>query len=339
MYKHLLVPLDGTPLAASTVDQAVAYAAATGARLTFLHARADAAASGEGALLHTLAPTEFDAATAGNAHAIVGKAEAAARAAGVPCASRVVTSDHPHEAILAAAEQAGCDLIFMASHRRRGLQGALIGSVTRKLLQLATLPVLVANADSGMVTATDEQRAIAILRDEHRSLAAVLHALLVLLDDAGRTPDPSLLGAMLFYIEQFPERLHHPKEDTWLFRKLRERTTECNAVLDTLEAQHRAGAQRFAALRSALAAGDHAAFAQGVREFAALEWQHMGAEERLLLPAASRHLHPQDWRDMAQAFEANGDPRFGTGESFDTLASRLLAMARSVQQPDTGRCA
>ena len=327
MYKHLLVPLDGTPLATATVEQAVAYAASTGARLTFLHARPDVGASGEGALLHAMSPQDFSIAAAGNAQAIVRKAEVAARAAGVPCASQVVTSDQPHEAIIEAARSNGCDLVFMASHGRRGLQGALLGSVTRKVLQHATLPVLVAAVESNHASLTDEQRAIATLRDEHRSLAAVLHALLARVDDATGPVDPALLRAMLFYIEQFPERLHHPKEDAWLFRKLRERTNECNALLSELEQQHVAGARHFAELGRVLESGDWVAFRQGVHDFAQMQWQHMRTEEGLVLPAASRHLQPADWKSIAEAFDTNADPRFGTSESFDNLASRLLELA------------
>ena len=83
MYKHLLVPLDGTPRAVSTFEQAIAYAASTGARLTFLHPRQDVGASGEGALLHAMSPQDYSIAAVGNAQAIVAKAEAAARPAGV----------------------------------------------------------------------------------------------------------------------------------------------------------------------------------------------------------------------------------------------------------------
>lgn len=327
MYKHLLVPLDGTPLASATVEQAVAYAASTGARLTFLHARPDVGASGDGALLHAMSPQDFSIAAAGNAQAIVGKAEAAARAAGVACASLVVNSDRPHEAIIEAAGANGCDLVFMASHGRRGLQAALLGSVTRKVLQLAQLPVLVAAVESNHAARTDEQRAIAILRDEHRSFAAVLHALLARVDDTSGPADPALLRAMLFYVEQFPERLHHPKEDAWLFRKLRERSSECDALMSELEHQHVAGASSFAELGRALDAGDHAAFRQGVHDFADMQWRHMRMEEGLVLPAASRFLQPSDWKLIVEAFNANADPRFGTGEAFEHLASRLLELA------------
>ncbi len=327
MYKHLLVPIDGTALATVTVDHAVTYAKATGARLTFLHVRADLAASGEGALLHAMAPDMFAEAAAGNARALVAKAEASARAVNVDCSTLVETGDRPHEVILDAARRAGCDLVLMASHGRRGLKGVMLGSVTRKVLERATLPVLVAAVESNMASLTDEQRALAVVRDEHRSLAAVLQALVRLVDDAGSRADPKLLHAMLFYIEQFPERLHHPKEDAYLFRKLRERTHECDALMSELEQQHVAGAAGVADMRGALAAGEAAAFARCVHRFAELQWRHMACEEKLVLPAASRHLRAEDWREIAQAFSANGDPRFDASESFDALSSRLLELA------------
>lgn len=326
MYKHLLVPLDGSPLAARTAERAVAYAAATGAKLSFLHVRADLGASGHGALLHAMSPTVYADAAEGNARAIVARAAAAARAAGVASDTLVRTHDRAHEAILDAARELGCDLIFIAAHGRRGWKGALQGSVTSRLLQQTTLPVLVAEVEANQPQPSDEQQALAIIRDEHRSLAAVLHALLARVDDAAAA-DPALLRAMLFYVEQFPERLHHPKEDAYLFRCLRARSGECDALIAELEQQHVAGAARFAALRSALDAGDAAGFARELKDFAQLQWQHMAAEEKLLLPAASRLLQPEDWREIAEAFAANGDPRFDAAESFDSLASRLIALA------------
>jgi nucleotide-binding universal stress UspA family protein/hemerythrin-like domain-containing protein len=343
MYKHLLVPIDGSPLSNATVDQAVAFARAGGARVTFVHARPDYAATQQGALMHAVAPAAFADAAAGNARALVAKAEAAARAAGVACTSLIQTSDRPHEAILDAAREAGCDLIFMASHGRRGLKSALLGSVTHKVLQRAVVPVLVAAMESNLQL-SDEQRALAIIRDEHRSLAAVIHALEQLLDEAqrmGRPPGIELLRAMIFYIEQFPERLHHPKEDAYLFAKLRQRTHECDALIDGLEAQHREGAAQFAALRrevQALESGTAQALprlVQAVHAFAQPQWAHMSAEENLVLPAASRHLQPEDWAEIAEAFSGNRDPRFGSDAqgSFAELASRLINLTADSQRP------
>lgn len=334
MYLHLLVPLDGTPLAAATVEQAVAYARATGARLSFLHARPDAAAHGDGALLHTMSPEVFAELAAGHARALLARAEAAARAAGVAAESVLVTSDRPHEAILEAARHAACDLVFMASHGRRGLNGALLGSVTRKVLDAATVPVLVAAVESNLGARSDEQRALALLRDDHRSLAAVLQALLAQFDDPARRPDPTLLRAMLFYIEYFPERLHHPKEEQHLFVRLRARSAECDALLAELQAQHAAGAAQVGRLRALLEAGDDAVFAAAAQAFAQDQWRHMRLEESLVLPAASRHLRAEDWRAIAAAFEAEVPPSLDTSESFDALASRLLELA-AAPDPST----
>lgn len=327
MYRHLLVPIDGTPLASATVEQAVAFASASGASLTFLHVRPDLGASGEGALLRAISPDALASAAAGNARAILGRAEASARAAQVSAASLLVASDHVHEAILEAARTAGCDLVFMATHGRRGIRGALLGSVTRRVLEGAGLPVLVAAVESNLPAPSSEQRALALLRGEHRSLAAVLQALIAQLDNGAREPDVELLRAMMFYIEQFPERLHHPKEEQLLFSRLREHTNEFESLLSELEEQHRAGAAQFAVLREQLDAGDLGAFTGAVHEFVKQQWKHMSAEESLVLPAASRHFTASDWQRIAEALDANGDPRFGTGESFDMLAARLLELA------------
>jgi nucleotide-binding universal stress UspA family protein/hemerythrin-like domain-containing protein len=327
MYKHLLVPIDGTPLAGAVIEQAVAYARVVGARLTFLHVRPDIVATGDGALLHAMSPQSFDAAAAGNARLLVAKAEAAARAAGVPAASVVVTSDRPHEAILDVARNAGCDLVFMASHGRRGLKGAMLGSVTRKVLAEATLPVLVSAVESNLAPRTDEQQALAVLRDEHRSLAAVMQALLDIVRDPARAADTALLGALVYYIERFPERQHHPKEDAYLFRLLRARTHEYDTVLSELEQQHVDGAVHFESLRRNLDSGDRDSFRQAVEAFAEHQRRHMSLEERVVLPAASLHLTAEDWKEIATAFAPSGDPRFGIGESFEALASQLLELA------------
>jgi len=344
MYRHLLVPIDGSPLASATVEQAVAYACATGARITFFHARPDYAASERGALMHAMAPDAFAAIAAGNAQAILARAEAAARAAGVGSTSVVVTSDRPHEAMLDAAHAQGCDLIFIASRGRRGLKGVLLGSVTQRLLQRTSLPVLVAAVESNLPS-SDEQRALAIIRAEHRSLGAVVHGLQQVASKAvktGRAPDFALLRAMLFYIEAYPERLHHPKEDAYLFRLLRERSDECDALIEALEKQHKEGAASFVELRNALAAYESgapdgaAAFARALASFAEGQWEHMDAEEKLVFPAASRHLAPADWAEIARAFGDNGDPRFDaeTDASFEELFSRLLNLAAGLPQRD-----
>jgi nucleotide-binding universal stress UspA family protein/hemerythrin-like domain-containing protein len=332
MYKHLLVPLDASPLAAVLIERAVAYAQATAARISFLHVRGDLGSHGDGALLHAMSPALFAETASGNASVLVARAEAAARAAGVQADALVVTSERPAETIVQMAQARGADMIALASHGRRkglaGLKGALIGSVTRQVLEQACLPVLVMAVETHLPQRSDEQRALALLRDEHRSLAAVLNALLV---EAQRPPhlqDRALLGAMLFYIEQFPERLHHPKEETQLFARLRQRTPSFDGLLDELQAQHAQGASTFTAMQRSLRSGDLLDFTAQVQTFSQQQWRHMDHEEKVVLPAASQHLLPEDWRAIAEAFEANADPHLGTGETFDRLASKLLELAQ-----------
>ena len=96
---------------------------------------------------------------AGEARALLAKAEVVARTAGVAHDSLATISDRPHEAILGAAEARGCDLVFMASHGRRGLKGMVVGSQTLKVLQRATIPVLVSAVESNVAGAGSRRAA------------------------------------------------------------------------------------------------------------------------------------------------------------------------------------
>src|SRR5215469_15337634 len=81
-------------------------------------------------------------------------------------------------------------------------------------------------------------KALRIIHDEHRSLAAVLHGMLYLVNNVrsrGTRPDFRVLGAMIYYIDAFPERFHHPKEDRYLFARLRARCPAARPLLDRLE--------------------------------------------------------------------------------------------------------
>lgn len=319
MYQHLLVPTDGTELSTDTVSRAVEFARAVGARITFFHAKEDYAAGSEGALMYSLSPEIFVEQSAGEARAFLAKAEAAARAAGVSYDSRVKVSDRPYEAILEVAEACGCDLIFMASHGRRGIKGLMVGSQTLKVLAQSRIPVLVSTSESNAPSPT-MNRALAIIQDEHRSVAVVVHALKYLARETREKDSPPnfpLLKAMLYYIEAFPEALHHPKEDAYLFRKLRERTHEADELIDELLRQHVEDVRLVKELKQALAnyeAGDVGgfdAFSQAIDRFADFIWQHMHTEEKMILSAARKHLAEEDWADIAEAFGKNGDPRFG----------------------------
>ena len=145
MFKHILVPTDGSQLSGDTVKRAIDFAKETSAKVTFFFAKPDypVAFYGEGALIDPTTPDKFAEMAEKQAKEILDAHEAAAKAAGVPCASVTSISDIPYEAIIAAAEEVGADLIFMASHGRRGISGLLLGSETQKVLTHSKIPVLV----------------------------------------------------------------------------------------------------------------------------------------------------------------------------------------------------
>lgn len=336
MYHRILVPLDGTPLSDRTVEQALTLARTHGAELVFLHVHPDASASEEGALLMSLAPALFAEGAQGRTYTVLARAEAAARAAGLPHRALAFQHDKPHQAILTVARQQACDLIFMASHGRRGWREPRLGGVTRRVLDAAGVPVLVTAVEVNLALDAHGQ-ALAIIRAEHRSMAAVAHALLLHWRqiEAGGAPRIDLMRAMLYYIEHYPERRHHPREEEQLFARLRERTQECNALIERLLSQHIDGTKQFESLRAMLddvaaeQEGAGARFGQALEQFVKAQWEHMACEERLVLPAADRWFTSDDWEAVASAFSSHDDPRFGADseEAFETLADRLLRLA------------
>lgn len=334
MYSHILVPTDGTELSTETIGSAVEFARDAGARITFFHAVPDYLATGDGALMHAVAPEIAAEKAAGDAHAILSKAEAAARSAAVPCAILCKISDRPHEAILDAAEEQGCDLIFTAARGPRSIGGLMLGSETLKVLMHARIPVLVASVLRN-APVPGMNKAVAIIQDEHRSLAVVLHGLKYLLDEiraGGSSPDFRLLNAMVHYIRAFPETLHHPKEDAYLFAALRKRTRDADTIIAELEQHHVDGAHLLKTLENTLkhfetgGADGFELFVRAVDEFAQAQWDHMSLEEKVLIPMAKEHLLAEDWTAIADAFGKNGDPRFGAepDKAFRNLFSRIV---------------
>jgi nucleotide-binding universal stress UspA family protein/hemerythrin-like domain-containing protein len=334
MYRHLLVPIDSSTLATELVRQAVLLAKSLGASVTFFHAQEDYGATSLAALERAMWPTLGNEQTAGDARAVLAKAAVVAREAGVAHDTVTVTSGRPYEAILSAAEARGCDLIVIASHGRRGLRGLMLGSQTRNVLQQSSLPVLVLAVESN-VAEWEKIQALAIIRDEHRSLAAVAHGLELLARQArddGKPPRFDLLRAIVHYVREFPESLHHPKEDAWLFRKLRERTTAFNDTLAELEGEHVEGRSLVDELEHSIAAyeadpgGGHARFAAAVTAFVVAQERHMRLETRVILPAAFEYLTVEDWNEIGRAFAENGDPRFNADgdEEFRQLFARIL---------------
>ncbi|KQV82239.1 sulfate transporter [Massilia sp. Root351] len=143
MFQHILLPTDGSDIAAAMTAKTLAFARSCGARVTALHVVLD---------FHTLtyhtdmlADTRqrYEQESAAHARALLDEVCKAAREQGVPCESLVVQAAQPHEAIVRTARDRGCDLICIATHGRHGIKGLLLGSETQKVLAHSEIPVLV----------------------------------------------------------------------------------------------------------------------------------------------------------------------------------------------------
>ena len=177
-----------------------------------------------------------------------------------------------------------------------------------------------------------------IILEEHAAVAAVLRSLLALLRQ-GPADEPErffdVLRAMLFYIDEFPEQLHHPKESNLLFPKLARARPELMPVIRRLEADHMAGEGRVRELQHLLLAWElmgesrRAAFEQQAQEYVRFYLDHMRTEETERLPAAETLLCQADWAELEAAFSADRDPLAGgpRDRRYDRLFTRIVLAA------------
>ncbi|MDT8999540.1 hemerythrin domain-containing protein [Paucibacter sp. APW11] len=174
-----------------------------------------------------------------------------------------------------------------------------------------------------------------VIQDEHQALAAMLRSIPLLLAEHRRQqtlPDFAALRAMLFYVDEFPERLHHPKESQLLFPVLRARAPECREVLDQLDQDHARGERAIRELEHSLLAFEmmgeprREAFEALAQRYVQAYLQHMAIEEREILPLAQKVLQPADWYDLDEAFAANRDPLAGhaADETYRAVLDRIL---------------
>jgi hemerythrin-like domain-containing protein len=178
-----------------------------------------------------------------------------------------------------------------------------------------------------------------VIRDEHGVLSAVLRSISLLLSESKRhhiQPDFTVLRAMLFYIDEFPEKIHHTKESELLFPKIRERSGEL-AVLDRLDAEHATSHRAVLELEHDLLALEmmsdahdadarRARFEAKMHDYVTSYLEHIRLEEVDVLPLAERVLTAADWAVLDAAFMKNRDPlthREGDDE-FRPLFKRIL---------------
>ena len=179
-----------------------------------------------------------------------------------------------------------------------------------------------------------------IIRDEHASLAAMLRSMGMLLDRGpGDRPQQffDVLRAMLFYIDEFPERQHHTKESQLLFPCVLRAAPALQEVVDRLEQDHRNGEKAVRELQHLLLAWEllgesrMAAFVGPCQQYLDFYHQHMQVEETVILPEAQRLLSESDWHTLDTAFQHNMDPLGGKcppNPAYDRLFTRIVLKAR-----------
>ena len=145
MYKHILVPTDGSKLSAKAIRTAARLAKLCGAKLTGLYVIPSyiAPVHAEGMTYGMVSPRSYKELTGKEAKKALAVVEIEAQTSGVDASKISLTADQPWRAIIGAARSKRCDLIVMASHGRSGLSALLLGSETAKVLTHSKTPVLV----------------------------------------------------------------------------------------------------------------------------------------------------------------------------------------------------
>lgn len=145
MYRHILIPTDGSDLAKKAINSAVALAKGVGAKITGLYAVPEYIPPVDAMVpvYQFPSPDEYRRQAAIEAEMVLKDVLDACAAAGVPCSVTHGIDSHPYRLILATAKAQGCDLICMSSHGRRGISALILGSETQKVLTHGDLPVLV----------------------------------------------------------------------------------------------------------------------------------------------------------------------------------------------------
>jgi hemerythrin-like domain-containing protein len=179
---------------------------------------------------------------------------------------------------------------------------------------------------------------IKIMTEEHRTLAAVLHALEFLSKpDQLKNTEVRVLWAIIHYMDMYSEKLHHPAEDVYLFKPLKDKSKDGLKLIAELEVEHADGDVRIKRLSNALdkfvagVKGSDQDFSKAVDEYAQFYWKHMMNEEKVIFPIAEKCLSESDWNLLIDGFKKNKDPISG-GEvvkNMDALLAKILEIAPS----------
>lgn len=178
-----------------------------------------------------------------------------------------------------------------------------------------------------------------VIRDEHNALSALLRSLAILVsrgpeDEPGNFFDS--VRAMLFYVDEFPERIHHPKESELLFARLAQRSETAQAAIERLDRDHQRGEAAVRELQHLLLAWEllgesrRQAFVDALEHYVGFYREHMRLEETEIIPASLEFFSAQDWAELDQAFSTNRDPltgRYPPSEQYGMLLQRIALAA------------
>ena len=186
---------------------------------------------------------------------------------------------------------------------------------------------------------TPQQQALGIILGEHQAMTAVIDALKHVAEQIALgklAPDYRLLWSIVYYIDEFPEALHQPKEDNALFPRIRLRSHAIDGLLDDLGRQHSTSGAHLDELKTLLGRmeaeiPDSASrFAAKVATYAEFLYRHMALEESVVLPKADEVLAAEDWEDIAARFAENNDPlqdkSATSNDWFRHFYSRIVAL-------------
>lgn len=182
---------------------------------------------------------------------------------------------------------------------------------------------------------------IRIIHEEHAALAAMLQSLRMMVKRGpGKEPENffDVLRAMLFYIDEFPERLHHTKETELLFPPLLKRAPHLREAIEQLDKDHSHGESSVREIQHLLLAWEllgesrRAAFEQATNRYLDFYLEHMRMEEMVIIPEAEKVLTDADWKTLDAAFATNCDPltgKYPRDPVYDRLFTRIVMRAPS----------
>lgn len=304
MYRHFLVLVDDSDAGIDTVAHAVALARSVGARITFAHLARESQAR---------APEM-------TADMVTAKAEAAARALGVPCESARMTGAAAPLMLASAIGARGCDLVCIAAQALAARDGMGDADSSAAMFAVPDVPVPdVPVLGCAVRRSPAAERVVAALYRAHRVTAGALceglaHRGLVHCGPAAvpgapagsRTPDQAHIQPILSRLDALRTPRLGPGDACLMSTLLRRRTNVVDAELGELARQHRRGTALFAELACAVAAvpagnAPPARLDEALSDYAQFVWEYFGRKEGVIVPAAQRYLREDDWREIEAA--------------------------------------